>query len=178
MLHPYWFLTIYFFQQIAVECDRHLLHGVFSFLFCQVARPYHNNLPTCLHQKAVVPLVTFTVAVNFRLPESRVGLRHHKLAASFMSVPKATIDKDSRPVSAHHDIRLSRHTPDVESVSVSVCPQPFPDQQFRFRRLATDMRHTAVTLFFGQLVHINIRTTIISIKNIIICAFPLIFFTF
>lgn len=134
------------FQQITVECNHHLLHSVFYFPFCQAARPYHNHLPPCLHQKIVVPLVTFAVAVNFRLPESRVGLRHHKLTASFMPMPEATVDKDSRPVFAHHDIRLSRHTPDVEPVPVSMCPQPFPDQQFRLRRLATDMRHTAVTL--------------------------------
>lgn len=134
------------FQQIAIEGDRHLLHSFFYFLFCQAARPYHNHLPPCLHQKIVVPLVTFAVAVNFRLPKSRIGLRHHKLTASFMPVPKATIDENCRPVSAHHDIRLSRHTLDVKPIAVSVCPQPFPDQQFRLRRLAADMRHTAVTL--------------------------------
>ena len=158
----------YMFQQIAVECDRHLLHSVFYFLFRQIARPYHNHLPPCLHQKIIVPLVTFAVTVNFRLPKSRVGLRYHKLAASFMPVPKATVDKDSRPVSAHHDIRLSRHTPDVEPVPVSVCPQPFPDQQFRLRRLASDMRHTAVTLFFGQFVHINIEYISYFCKRILV----------
>ena len=131
---------------IGIKCNGCLLHGGVEFVFGQVASPDDDDLPAGLNQSVIVFLVPFAVAGYLGLPESGVGFRQYELLATFMSVPETAVDKDSCPVLAHYDVRLSRNTFDVESVSVPVRPQPFPNQYLRLGCLAADMRHAAVAL--------------------------------
>lgn len=127
-----------------------MLHGVFFFVFGEVACPDDDYLPTGVKQQLVVLSVPFAVTVNLRLPEGGVGLGQYELSASLMSVPETTVDENRRSVSAHHYVRLARHALHIEPVPVSVRPQPFPDRYLRLRRLAAYMRHAAVALCWCQ----------------------------
>lgn len=133
-----------------IQGDGDLLHGSFQFLFGQVARPDDDYLPTGVHQFVVVPLVTFAVTGYLCLPEVGVGLWQDKLLATLVTVPKTTINEDSRSILAHDDVRFAGHALDIEPVAVSVRPQPFSNQYLRLGRLAADMRHAAVALLWGQ----------------------------
>ena len=84
----------------------------------------------------VVPLVTCTVVLYLVLPEIGVGFRQNELFTPFVPMPKTAVDKDSCSVFTHYDIRFAWYTLDVQTISVSVCPQPFPNQYLRFGRLA------------------------------------------
>ena len=81
-----------------------------------------------MHQFVVVPLVAFAVTGYFGLPETGIGLWQDKLLASLVTVSETAVDKDSRSVLAHNNIRLAGHALDIEPVAVSVRPQPFPSQ--------------------------------------------------
>lgn len=63
---------------------------------------------------------------------------------------ETAVDEYRRSVLAYHDIRLAGHTLDIQSVPVSVCPQPFPHRHFGLCTPAANMRHTAVALLWCQ----------------------------
>ena len=149
---------------------------MFCLVFGEVACPDDDYLPTGVKQQLVVPSVPFAVAVDFRLPERCVGLGQYELSASLINnvfyvcsansrgvltphtihrmlfryacyaSSETAVDENRRSVSAHHYVRLARHTLDVQPVPVSVRPQPFPDRYLRLCRLAAYVRHAAVAL--------------------------------
>ena len=63
-----------------------------------------------------------------------------------MTVPETAVNKDSRSVLAHDDVRLAGYALDIEPVSVPVCPQPSSHDHFRLGRFAAYMRHAAMAL--------------------------------
>jgi len=91
-------------------------------------------------------LVSFAVTGDLVLPECRIGLGKYKLFASFVAMPETAVDKDCRSILAHDDVRLARYALDIQPITVSVCPQPFPDRYLRLGCLAAYMRHAAVAL--------------------------------
>lgn len=133
-----------------VQRDGNLLHSGFESVFGQVARPQRNHLPAVGAEHFFVPPVPFTITVNLCLPERRVCFRQYKQPAPLVSVPETAVDEYRRSVLAHHDIRLARHTLDIQPVPVSVCPQPFPHRHFGHCPPAAYMRHTAVALLRCQ----------------------------
>ena len=126
-----------------------LLHSGIQFLFGQVALPDDDDLPTGEHQFIIDPCVPSSILLYLGLPELCIGFRQYKQLASLVTVPETAVNKDSRSVLAHDDVRLAGHALDIEPVAVSVRPQPFPNQYLRFGRLAANMRHAAVTLLWG-----------------------------
>ena len=103
-------------------------------------------MPTGIDQGVVVLLVTYTIVLYFVLPELCIGFGKDKLLATLMSMPETAINEDSRSVFAHDYIRLSGYTLDVQAISISMRPQPFPHKNFRLGCLTADMRHAAVAL--------------------------------
>lgn len=53
------------------------------------------------------------------------------------------MDEDDRMVLGHNDIRLARHTPDVQPVSEAQRMQGSPKRQFGLRVLPANSRHHA-----------------------------------
>jgi len=133
-------------QKVFVQGDSYGLHGGFQFVFGEVARPDDYYLPAGIHQFVVNPCIPSSIPFYLVLPESGVGLWQDELLATLVTVPETTVDEDSRSVFAHDDIRLARHTLDVQPVSISMCPQPFPHRYFRLGRFAAYIRHAAMAL--------------------------------
>ena len=75
--------------------------------------------------------------------------------ASFMSVPETAVHENDRPVLPEYQIRMSRKSRIIQSISEPTAEQELPDQQFRLRIPPFYRRHTAVSLFFRELVHIS-----------------------
>lgn len=138
-----------------VQRNGNLLHSGFESVFGQVARPQRNHLPAVGAEHFFVPPVAFPVPFYLCLPERRVGLRQYELPATFVPVPETAVDEYRHPVLAHHNVRLARHTLDIQPVPVSVCPQPFPHCHFGHCPPAAYMRHTAVALLRCQNVGHN-----------------------
>ena len=65
---------------------------------------------------------------------------------SYLFNEETAVDKDRRSVFAHDDVRFARHALDIQPIPIPMRPQPFPNQNLRFGRLAADMRHAAVAL--------------------------------
>ena len=59
---------------MAVEGDGNLLHGVFCFIFGEVACPDDDYLPTGIHQFVVNPCIPSSIPFYLVLPEGGVGL--------------------------------------------------------------------------------------------------------
>lgn len=105
-----------------VQSNGNLLHGRFELVFGQAARPQCNHLPAVGAEQFFVLPVAFPVPFYLCLPECRIGFRQYELPAPLVPVPETAVDKYRRPVLAHHDVRLARHAPDIQPVSVSVRP--------------------------------------------------------
>ena len=69
-----------------------------------------------------------------------------------MSVLEAPIDENRRMIRSHHDVWLPRYSFHVESIPISVAPQPSSHQQFRFCVAGVYVRHAEVALGGGEAV--------------------------
>lgn len=67
-------------------------------------------------------------------------------------MPEAAVDKDACAVPPQNDVRLSRQTWVVESVSETARPQKFAHKKLRLRVFGTNGSHIPVALFCGQSV--------------------------
>ena len=150
-----------------VQRDGDLLHSGFDLVFGQAARPQCNHLPAVGAEQFFVLPVTFTVAVNLRLPERRIGFRQYELPAAFVPMPKTPINEYRRSVLAHHNVRFARHAPDIQPIPVSVCPQPFPHRHFGLCTPAANMRHTAVALLRCQNIGHSFAITFTTIADLL-----------
>ena len=70
-----------------------------------------------------------------------------------MPVPEATVHEDHRTVLAQDDIGMAGQTGIVQLVAEATAEQELPYLHLGFRILASDSRHTTLTLFRGQFVH-------------------------
>jgi hypothetical protein len=64
--------------------------------FPQAAFPKDNYCPPGGYKLTRVPLITGDILVEFVLPTLRIGRRRGGKPASFMSMPKTTMNKDNR----------------------------------------------------------------------------------
>ena len=124
--------------------------------------------------------VAFLVAVDLSLPELAIALGQHEVLTAFVTVPKATIDKDDCLVFAQYYVGGTGQALDVYAVAVAVGVQVTSHNQFWFCVLALDARHALVPLFFCHPVCHAVKvkcqsfhksllpTTIIINKNIFV----------
>ena len=92
--------------------------------------------------------VALFVAFYLLFPEWGVALGHYKVLASFVAVPKASVDKDDCLVFAQYYVGGAGQTLDVYAVAVAMSVQVTSHNQFWFCVLALDARHALVPLFF------------------------------
>jgi len=66
-----------------------------------------------------------------------------------MSVPEASVHKNTGTIFPQHDVRLARQPGVIEPIPESPTPQKFPDKNLRFGIPAPYCRHIVVALFYG-----------------------------
>ena len=70
-----------------------------------------------------------------------------------VSVPKAPVYEDARPIFSQHQIGMSRQFRRVQSVAESPLPQPPAHNHLRLRILRVDCRHVLMSLFWREFIH-------------------------
>jgi len=110
--------------------------------------PNHAYLPPVSPQARDVAEIATTIRSKFRQPEAELGFREPRKGATVFGVamPKAAVDEDDLLLLGENDIRLSRKVRNVEPESVSKRTSYFPHQEFRFRILTVDERHSLAAL--------------------------------
>ena len=76
-----------------------------------------------------------------------------------MTMPETTVYKDASSVFTQNDIRMSRQTFMVQSVSESTFPQPLAHNQLQLRVLIVNRRHVLMPLLWSEVVHELITLT-------------------
>ena len=138
------------FQEDAVKRMGEGFQGFFPFGGLEFAFPKGNRVPSHIGKFLLHFTVAFAVAGDFPFPEIRVGFWHYEEAAPLMPVPEATVHEHARAVFRQHDIRFSRQSRMIQSVSESVAPQIFPHDNLRLRIFAVYRRHIAMALFGSE----------------------------
>ena len=91
----------------------------------------------------------YVCSANLRAALTPRDVHRTFLRCGLTASSETAINEDSRSILAHDYIRLSKYTLDVQSVAISMRPQPSPYNHFRLRGLAAYMRHAAVTLLWS-----------------------------
>ena len=123
---------------IAHYCMDQGIHGACKYIFSQLALPDDQDIPSHAQQLVVIRPVSYYVSVNFIVPEFHIAFRPYKISATFMSMPKTTVDEYYGFVFWQNDIRLSRQFAVVLSVPEAARKQILPDQFFRFGIFSVD----------------------------------------
>ena len=150
-----------------------LAHDVLDPFGLQLAFPYDDDVPSVLQKHLIILLVALLVAADFVFPKFAVGCwefaarRMHQAGVAVplqgVSVPKAPVHEDCRPVFPHHDIGFARHALHVEPVAVPVPPQPLSHFELGLGAAAVDVRHAPVSLGGSETVgHVLILVTMIE----------------
>ena len=82
------------------------------------------------------------------LPKLRIIFGPYKIAASRMSMPKASIYKDYGFILGQNDVWLARKPGDVLSVTETLCKQIFAYKLFRFGILSPNTGHIIASSFW------------------------------
>ena len=72
------------------------MQGIIYYRSLQLAFPNLDYTPPLVGKKLVIMLVPLNISGNLFFPEFRIILWPDKIAATFMTMPKATIHKDDR----------------------------------------------------------------------------------
>ena len=129
----------------------------------QLTFPYGDTMPAHLSQFALFLLITLLVPSNLRHPKIMIccwyfatGRALHRARIHKMSMPKATIDKDARPVFPQHQVWMTRQPFVVQPVTESSLPQPTTHNHLWLRIFRTNGRHILMPLLWGEFIHIRI----------------------
>ena len=153
-------------QPDVVQGEGDRVQRFFTLRWFQFALPYRDAVPAHLRQLTLLLLVPFLVPPYLRHPEVAVRLRN--LAAlriskyvftplalwrgvrgeTPMPMPEASIHEDACPVLPQHQVRMSRQSLIVQSVSESPTPQPTMHNQFWLRVLRMDCSHIGTPLLW------------------------------
>lgn len=76
----------------------------------------------------VLLFVSFAVMINFIEPKMRVGLGDNKIFATFMPMPKTTIDKNTCAVFSQNNIWMSWQSRIVKPIAETLAPQIFANK--------------------------------------------------
>ena len=96
--------------------------------------------------------VALFVALYFLFPEWGVALRHYKVFATLVAVPKAAVDEDDCLVFAQYYVGGAGQALDIYAVAVAMGVQITSHNQLGFGVLALDARHALVPLLCGHSV--------------------------
>lgn len=118
----------------------------------QRAFPNHKYSPTPIQQGGEIALIPVDVLLEFGKPEfltRRGGCCH----PATMSMPVTAVNKNGCAVSGQDDVRFPWQILPVESISVSIPPEPFANHHLGARVLPLDSGHVETALFRGMDVH-------------------------
>jgi hypothetical protein len=73
-----------------------------------------------------------------------------------VSMPEASVHKDTRPILPKHQVRMSWQALMIQSIPESPFPQPTPHNHLRLRVLRPNSRHVIMTLLRGKTIHIRL----------------------
>lgn len=141
-------------QEYSVEriCQR--LQCFFSFDGLQLTFPDRDGVPAHRGQFMLYFHITLLVPLYFIGPELCIGLRYGVITTALMSMPEATINKDTCSILPQHDVWLPWKSWMIQTIAVAMPPQITSHHHLGFRVLCPNMAHTAMTLFYGQdIVH-------------------------
>ena len=141
------------FQVNMVERIFQCQERLFPFLGFQLTFPYRHAVPPHSCQFLLYLFVTLDVACDFSCPELRVRFGNDVIFATLMTMPETAVDKDAGAVFPQHNVRTSRQTRMVQTVSESVSKQILPDYHFRLGIGRMNGSHVFVPLVFGEDVH-------------------------
>jgi len=119
----------------------------------QGALPDNSHAPAKCVKHLSVAGITGDIFVEFLLPEVRIGLRTRRVAAAFMSVPKATVDEHYRSVLWKNEIGTSGQLRDMKSVAKSSGEKKGTKYTLRLGVLSANARHHAAALRRGGNAH-------------------------
>ena len=92
--------------------------------------------------------IALFVAFYFLLPELAIALGHYKVFAAFVTVPKASVDKDDCFVLAQYYVGGAGQALDIYAVAVAMGMQVTAHDHLGLGVLALDARHALVPLLF------------------------------
>lgn len=98
-----------------------MLFGEFHVRFFSfyLAIPNHNYIPIVFFQQLYVFLISINISPYFTFPKRSVGFRKRSSFTIFMTVPKATVNENSRMILRKNNIRFSRVSFIVDTISES-----------------------------------------------------------
>ena len=127
-----------------VECIFERLEGLHPPFGFELTLPDDDAVPPHPGQLLQLLMVALPVSLDFLFPEPCVGFGHSEGLAPFMPVPETAIDKDTRAVFSHHDIRVPRQPAVIESVPEPSGEEIFSHDELRLGVLRMDGRHIVV----------------------------------
>gem|GEM_PF-2770431 len=107
--------------------------------------PYPYDAPTFTFEGCSDLLVPLAIRFNLILPELHVGRRQPKTLASFVTMPKATVDEYDGLIFRQNNVGFAwqfRIDPETQTLR----EQEPPNQNLRFGILALDGRHATAPL--------------------------------
>lgn len=97
--------------------------------------------------------VASDISLEFLPPEIFIGPGSGCVAAAFMSVPEATMDKHHRPVLWEHKVGGAGQSPHMKSISKTPREKKGAKYPFRPSVLSANARHHAAALRCGRNTH-------------------------
>ena len=119
-----------------------------------MAFPNNQNIPAACFKIFKMLLVTLLRPLEFRKPKILIGFwnARNQTAVRCMLMPKTAVYKNQ--------VRLSRQTFSMKSVTIAKRMNKLPDSHFRLHILAADLPHIFASALFGQLVsHLALART-------------------
>jgi hypothetical protein len=119
----------------------------FPHLRFELALPKLDDVPAHVTKFDATIQITFPIPFYLGFPKLRIRLRQDIISASFMSMPKASVNEDASTILLQHNIGRTKQSLHIDTETEAMCKKKFPYNHFRFRVLATDVCHAAMPLF-------------------------------
>ena len=114
--------------------------------------PKLNDVPPHVAKLDTSIQITLAIPFNLCLPEFGVRLRQNIIAASFVSVPKASVHENTSTILLQDNIGCTRQPFHIDAKTEAVCKEEFPYDYFWLGVLATDTGHAPMALFRSHFV--------------------------
>lgn len=114
-----------------------------------LALPDDQHLPSKPPQRRSMQAVSFSVAIQLRVPISGMRLGPAAAAIAGMQVPKTPVDEDDFPQPGKHEIGLARQAANVQTIPISHAVDHSANDHFRSGVFSLHRRHDPRTNGFG-----------------------------
>ena len=132
------------------ECTLSLFLGI------ELAFPNSHHMPPHPCQLMLHLNISLLIAHNLLTPKLHMSLRRAILVTILMTMPKATIHKDTRTILAKHNVRRAWQSAIVHTITEAAGKEIPPHHHLWLRILGMNRSHYLATLLLCQLCHIPI----------------------